>query len=67
MLAMALAVAVYGAFAMLTAIGSRRRGNSTTHSVPDGLAWPVAWVAWFVADNRAQGRPWFQGHAGQSS
>ena len=54
--------AVYLLLDVLTAVGSRRRGNDWARAVVEGGAWPSAWIAWFVWDNRAAGRSPFQGH-----
>jgi hypothetical protein len=55
-------LALYAAPALLTASGSRHRGNARRQALLEGLGWPVTWVAWFVIDNKAAGRPRFQGH-----
>jgi hypothetical protein len=62
MIVFVVGIALYGSLALLTAVGSRRRGTDASHSVAEAFAWPFTWVAWFIADNRAEGRPWFQGH-----
>lgn len=49
-------VVPYAGLAMLTAFGSRRRGNSPAASAMSGMFFPVAWVAWYVQDVLRPGR-----------
>jgi hypothetical protein len=40
--------------ASLTRSGSKQRGASIVLSTLAGLGFPVTWVAWYVADRRAE-------------
>lgn len=44
-------------FAVLTAIGARRRGNRMALALLAGLAYPVTWVIWYVRDEHPYTRP----------
>jgi hypothetical protein len=47
-------------FALLTAVGSVRRGEHIGSAVIYGLAFPVTWVVWFISDNHRAGRKAFR-------
>jgi len=61
MVALLVLLVVWSGLGVLTFFGSRRRGNTVDHAIVEGLAWPGAWIGWFVIDNRAEGRSWFDG------
>ena len=37
---------------VLTAIGQRRRGTGVVLSLAGGLVFPIAWVVWYLKDQR---------------
>ncbi|MDT9592537.1 hypothetical protein RDV89_05625 [Nocardioides zeae] len=41
------------ALAVLTAIGARRRGGGWPVVVASGALFPLAWVAWYLVDDRS--------------
>lgn len=53
---------LYLALSAVTTLGSRRRGSDWPTAIAEGIAWPGAWLVWFVRDNRAEGRAPFDGH-----
>lgn len=60
---LAIGLVTYALLAMPTAVGGWQRHRSVPVAIADGLAWPLTWVTWFVRDNRAAGRSWFEGRA----
>jgi hypothetical protein len=46
----------------LTGVGARRRGYGPGVCLFEAVFFPVAWIIWFIADNRRAGRRSFQGH-----
>ena len=42
--------------AVLTAVGSRRRGSSVPVAALSGVFFPIVWVAWYVRDVRPYAR-----------
>lgn len=51
---------VWMPLAVLTTIGSFRRGETAVRAAAWGLAFPITWVRWFVIDNHAAGRKAFR-------
>lgn len=51
---------VWGPLALLTAVGSWRRGESVGRAGLYGFAFPATWVIWFVEDNHRAGRKAFR-------
>lgn len=39
-------------FAVLTGLGSRRRGTSVPVAVLAGVFFPATWIAWYINDGR---------------
>lgn len=40
---------------MLTGMGQRRRGSGPAVALVAGAFFPIAWTAWYVADERPYG------------
>lgn len=47
---------VWGAPAALTVLGARARGCSWRLALASGLAYPIAWMVWYVVDERPRRR-----------
>lgn len=46
------ALVVVAALVVLTSAGSRRRGAGWSATLASGLLFPLAWVVWYVRDER---------------
>lgn len=51
---------IWSVLALLTAVGSWRRGESAGRTWLCGFAFPATWVIWYVEDNHRAGRKAFR-------